>query len=64
MTKKEVTFTVYIDDHLAQALAQFIKRVGWSEMRQNAVDEAEAYDIRDGLEQVRKALQGVGYDPR
>jgi hypothetical protein len=64
MTKKAVTFTVQIDDQLAQALAQFIKRVGWSEMRQNAVDDAEAYDMRDGLDQVRKALQEVGYDPR
>jgi hypothetical protein len=64
MTQKAVTFTVQIDGQLAQALAQFIKRLGWSEMRQNAVDDAEAYDIRDGLEQVRKALQGVGYDPR
>jgi hypothetical protein len=64
MTKKPVTFTVQIDDQLAQALAQFIKRVGWSEMRQNAVDDAEAYDMRDGLDVVRKALQEVGYDPR
>ena len=64
MTQKPVTFTVQIDDQLAQALAQFIKRVGWSEMRQNAVDDAEAYDMRDGLDQVRKALQEVGYDPR
>jgi hypothetical protein len=64
MTKKAVTFTVQIDDQLAQALAQFIKRLSWSEMRQNAVDDAEAYDMRDGLDQVRKALQEVGYDPR
>lgn len=35
MTKKAVTFTVQIDDQLAQA-----------------------------LDQVRKALQEVGYDPR
>jgi hypothetical protein len=64
MTKKAVTFTVQIDDQLALALAQFIKRVSWSEMRQNAVDDAEAYDMRDGLDQVRKALQEAGYDPR
>ena len=62
--QKAVTFTVQIDDQLAQALAQFIKRVSWSEMRQNAVDDAEAYDMRDGLDQVRKALQEAGYDPR
>lgn len=64
MTRKAVTFTVQLDEQLAQALAQFIKRVGWSEMRQNAVDDAEAYDMRDGLDQVRKALQEAGYDPR
>ena len=64
MTKKAVTFTVQIDDQLAQALAQFIKRVSWSEMRQNAVDDVEAYNMRDALDQVRSSLQGAGYDPR
>jgi hypothetical protein len=64
MTANQVTFTVILDDHLAQALAQFVKRVGWSEMRQNAVDDAEAYDIRLGLYQLQKALQEAGYDPR
>lgn len=64
MTKKAVTFTVQIDDQLAQALAQFIKRVSWSEIRQNAKGDDEADDMRDGLDQVRKALQEAGYDPR
>lgn len=64
MTQKMVTFTVTMDDERALALAQFLKRVGWSEMRQNAVDDAEAYDMRDGLDQVRKALQEAGYAPR
>lgn len=64
MTQKMVTFTVTMDDERALALAQFLKRVGWSEMRQNAVDDFEAYMIRDGLDQVREALQEVGYAPR
>jgi hypothetical protein len=64
MTTKQVTFTVILDEQLALALAQFVKRVGWSEMRQNAVDDAEAYDIRLGLHQLQKALQEAGYDPR
>jgi hypothetical protein len=64
MTQKMVVFTVQMDQDMAQALAQFLKRVSFSEMRQNAVDDAEAYDMRDGLYQVGKALQEVGYDPR
>jgi hypothetical protein len=59
-----VTFSVTINDELAEGLAQFLKRVGWSEIRQNAVDDAEAYTMRDALDQVRKRLQEAGYDPR
>jgi hypothetical protein len=33
-------------------------------MRQNAVDEDEAYRIREALDKVRKALADVGYSPR
>jgi uncharacterized protein (UPF0297 family) len=33
-------------------------------MRQNAVDDVEAYTMRDALDQVRKSLQEAGYDPR
>ena len=64
MTQKMVTFNVQINDELAEGLAQFLKRVGWSEIRQNAVDDVEAYVMRDALDQVRKSLQEVGYDPR
>jgi hypothetical protein len=62
--QKMVTFNVTINEELADALAQFLKRVGWSEMRQNAVNDVEAYTMRDALDQVRKALQEAGYDPR
>jgi hypothetical protein len=64
MTQKMVSFTVTINDELAEGLAQFLKRVGFSEMRQNAVDDVEAYIMRDALDQVRKSLQEAGYDPR
>lgn len=64
MSKEMVTFTVTINDEMALGLAQFLKRVGWSEMRQNAVDDVEAYIIRDALDQVREALKEVGYAPR
>jgi len=64
MSQKMVTFTVQINDELAEGLAQFLKRVGWSEIRQNAVDDVEACIMRDSLNQVRHALEEVGYAPR
>lgn len=64
MTQKPVTFTVHLFDQQALALAQFIKRIPWSDIRQNALDDDEAYNMRDCLDQVRKALQEAGYDPR
>lgn len=48
----------------AAALAQFIKRVGWSEMRGCAVDDNEAYLIRAALDVVRKGLAEIGFNPR
>lgn len=64
MPQKMVSFTVTINEELAESLSQFLKRVGYSEMRQNAVDDVEAYNMRDALDQVRKSLQEAGYDPR
>jgi hypothetical protein len=64
MSRKLVTFTVQIDQVQAEALSQFLKRVGFSDLRQNAVDDVEAYTMRDALDQVRSSLQGAGYDPR
>lgn len=51
-------------DAQALALAQFVKRVGWSEMRANAVDDDEAYLMRDALGELAKALRELGYAPR
>lgn len=64
MSKKIVTLTVIINDEQAEALSQFFKRVGFSQVRQNAVDDAEAYGMLDAFNAVQKALIEVGYDPR
>ena len=64
MTQKTVQITVELTIEQAEALAQFVKRVGFSEFRQNAVDDVEAYTMRDAVDQVRKALEEVGYAPR
>lgn len=48
----------------AWALAQFLKRVGWSEMRANAESEEEACLIRSAFGKLFEALHEVGYAPR
>ena len=48
----------------ALALAQFVKRLGWAEMRQNAVSDDEAYEMKYALGELQKALAAAGFDPR
>ena len=59
-----VTVTFELTSQEALALAQFVKRVGWSEFRQNAVDDDEAYVIRDAVDRVAVGLAQVGFAPR
>ena len=46
------------------ALAQFIKRVGWSDLRQNAVDDDEAYLMKNAVYKLQSAMAERGYAPR
>jgi dissimilatory sulfite reductase (desulfoviridin) alpha/beta subunit len=55
---------VLITPTQAQHLAQFIKRVGFSDFRGNAQDDAEAYAMRDALDLVGVALRDAGFAPR
>ena len=48
----------------ALALAQFVKRVGWHEFRNNAVDDDEAYVIKSAIIKLQNALADAGYAPR
>lgn len=48
----------------AQALAQFVKRLGWSEIRALAADEDEAYHMRWALARLRQELDFAGFAPR
>lgn len=56
--------TLVLPESQAEALAEFCKRVGWSEMRDCAVDDTEAYEIRNALDKLRNALADVGFAPR
>jgi len=55
---------VNLTDEEAWALAQFLKRVGYHDVRPLAVDKCEAYEMLDAGEKVRRALAELGYVPR
>ena len=59
-----VDIAVELNEEQALALAQFVKRVGFAEMRCNAVDDQEAYLIRDAIDRVRIGLSDAGFTPR
>ncbi len=59
-----VAITVQLDADAAWQLAQFAKRVGFSDFRSNAQDDAEAYAMRDAMDKVALALREAGFAPR
>lgn len=61
---RDVEVKIFMTDAEAMALAQFMKRVGFSEWRANAVDDDEAYMMRDACDRVASALAESGYSPR
>lgn len=64
MPSDNVTITTQLTDPQAWALAQFVKRVGWSEFRNNAVDDDEARLIRAAVDVLMASLREAGYAPR
>jgi hypothetical protein len=61
---KTVEIKVVLTDAQAWDFAQFLKRVCFSEYRNNATSDDEAYRMRDADEQIRSALAENGYAPR
>jgi len=61
---KTVEIQVTLTDAQAWELAQFLKRVCFSEYRNNSTSDEEAYHMRDAGEQIRRALAEKGYAPR
>ncbi len=46
------------------ALAEFVKRVGWLEIRGNATNDDEAHNIKTAISALQSALAENGYSPR
>jgi hypothetical protein len=59
-----VRLEVELTDAQAWNLAQFVKRVGFSDVRTNAVDKDEAYAMLEAIDVLAKALRDAGYAPR
>lgn len=48
----------------AELLAQFVKRIGWLEIRGNAVDDDEAHAMVQAILTLQDGLARAGYSPR
>lgn len=59
-----INITVEFSEVQALALAQLVKRITFTDLRSNAVDDLEAYTMQEALEGVRKALDEQGFNPR
>ena len=62
--KPKTTITVELTEDEAMAMAQFLKRYIWTDVRKSAVDDAEAYLMRDAFTSIQHSLEDVGYSPR
>ena len=59
-----VKLNVSLTEVEALALAQLMKRIGWHEWRNNAIDDDEAREMRDACERLRAGLADAGFTPR
>ena len=48
----------------AYALAQLVKRISFAELRQNAINDDEAYNMQTAVAALQRALARVGFNPR
>jgi hypothetical protein len=64
MNDEPIAISVELTDTEAWNLAQFLKRVGFSDFRKNAQDEDEAYVMQQAAARLRTALAQAGYEPR
>jgi len=53
-----------LTDDQAWQLAQFCKRVGFSDVRANAASDEEAYVMLDAIYRLQRTLAEEGYSPR
>ena len=62
--EKGIHLVSELSDADSLAFAQLMKRIGFNESRQNAIDDDEAYLMRDARGKIASAPADVGYGPR
>lgn len=55
---------IEVSEKQLDALAQFLKRVGFTDIRKLSGSEDEAYGAQYALEAIRESLAKQGYSPR
>jgi len=60
----KIRIEVELTEAEAQALAQYLKRYIWTDVRQSAVDDEEAYLMRDAFNNIQRSLADAGFSPR
>jgi hypothetical protein len=63
-TMDHITVQIDLPQDQAWALAQLLKRIGYSDCRALAEDDQQAYQMIQAAEQVRRALADAGVAPR
>ena len=61
---ENINITIELTQDQAMSLAQFCKRIGFSDVRIKASNNDAAYEMLDGLNQLAKSLSNAGYSPR
>lgn len=63
-TTSAVILNTEMSSEEAEALSEFLKRVGYSDFRSLAKSDEEAYLMQYGATKVAKSLAEAGFDPR
>jgi hypothetical protein len=62
--KPKTTISIELTDDQALALAHYLKRYIWTDVRQSAVSDEEGYLIRDAFDAIQYALTDAGFSPK
>jgi len=60
VTTEAVEISLQLTLDQAYALAELAKRIGWMDVRTNAVDDTEAHQMLAAMARVRNALSDIG----
>ena len=62
--KPKTTISIELTDDQALALAHYWKRYIWTDVRQSAANDEEAYLMREAFDAIQYALTDAGFSPK